>query len=143
MSDSRQAGRWKPGQSGNPAGKPKGTRHRTTMLAEKLLANDAGEIVGVLVAAAKNGDVGACRALLGHILAPIRERPLPMLDMPECNDADGIAKGQAAVFSAAASGLLTATEAQALAGLLELRRKSVESADFAQKLAALEKRLAP
>ena len=33
----KQGTRRKPGQSGNPAGKPRGTRHKATILAEKLL----------------------------------------------------------------------------------------------------------
>ena len=33
----RHSGQWKKGQSGNPAGMPKGTRHRATMLAEKFM----------------------------------------------------------------------------------------------------------
>lgn len=28
----KQTGRYKPGQSGNPSGKPKGTRHRATQM---------------------------------------------------------------------------------------------------------------
>jgi Family of unknown function (DUF5681) len=31
------------GQSGNPAGKPPGARHKATMLAEKLMGDDAGD----------------------------------------------------------------------------------------------------
>ena len=37
--------KWKPGQSGNPAGKPKGTRHKATMLAERLLDGQAEELI--------------------------------------------------------------------------------------------------
>jgi hypothetical protein len=33
------------GQSGNPSGKPKGARNRTTVLAEKLMQDDARDIV--------------------------------------------------------------------------------------------------
>ena len=36
-SERKQGGRFQPGQSGNPAGKPKGARHKTTLLAEKLI----------------------------------------------------------------------------------------------------------
>jgi hypothetical protein len=35
---------FEPGQSGNPAGKPKGTRHQLTMLAEQLLEGEAEEL---------------------------------------------------------------------------------------------------
>jgi hypothetical protein len=41
----RHSGQWKKGQSGNPAGMPKGTRHRATQLAEKLMEDDAENIV--------------------------------------------------------------------------------------------------
>ena len=36
-----QDGRFVPGVSGNPAGKPPGARARATRLAEKLMAGDA------------------------------------------------------------------------------------------------------
>jgi hypothetical protein len=32
--------RFRPGESGNPAGKRPGTRHRVTMLAEKLMQDE-------------------------------------------------------------------------------------------------------
>jgi hypothetical protein len=57
----RHSGQWKKGQSGNPAGMPKGTRHRATMLAEKLMEDDAENIVRAVVNAAKAGDPTAMR----------------------------------------------------------------------------------
>ena len=41
-------GRFETGQSGNPAGRPKGTRSRATILAEKLMLADEEEIVASL-----------------------------------------------------------------------------------------------
>jgi Family of unknown function (DUF5681) len=41
-SAAKQHGRFKPSQSGNPAGKPKGTRHRITRAIEELLDGEAG-----------------------------------------------------------------------------------------------------
>jgi hypothetical protein len=38
-------GEGKPGQSGNPAGKPKGARHRATQMLEKILLDGAEETV--------------------------------------------------------------------------------------------------
>jgi uncharacterized protein DUF5681 len=51
------------GQSGNPAGPAKGTRHKITMLAEKLLEDDRDDIVRAVIAAAKGGDPTAMRLL--------------------------------------------------------------------------------
>jgi hypothetical protein len=44
-SGAKQAGRYKPGQSGNPAGKPKGARHRAMQMLEKILLDGAEETV--------------------------------------------------------------------------------------------------
>jgi hypothetical protein len=52
------------GASGNPAGNHKGSRHKSTLLAEKILEDDRDGIINAVVAAAKNGDPTAalCRA---------------------------------------------------------------------------------
>ncbi len=65
---------WKPGQSGNPAGKPKGARHFSTLIKEAItkVANDTGTsddilIVQALVAKAKDGDLKAVDMVLDRI----------------------------------------------------------------------------
>src|SRR5215217_7256638 len=44
------------GQSGNPNGKPKGTRHRATMAAETLMEGEAEAITRMAIELAKGGD---------------------------------------------------------------------------------------
>ena len=44
------------GQSGNPNGKPKGTRHRVTMAAESLMEGEAEAITRKAIELAKEGD---------------------------------------------------------------------------------------
>ena len=69
-----QRGRpFKKGQSGNPAGKPKGLRNKRTLDLEALLDGEAQAITRKAVEMAKAGDTVAmlverCRslALLGH-----------------------------------------------------------------------------
>lgn len=65
---------WKPGQSGNPAGKPKGARHFSTLIKEAItkVAEDTGtsddkEIVKALVAKAKQGDLKAVDMVLDRV----------------------------------------------------------------------------
>jgi hypothetical protein len=70
-----QGGRFVPGVSGNPAGKPPGARARATRLAEKLMAGDAEAVVNAVVTAAKGGDMTAARLVLDRIAPPCRGRP--------------------------------------------------------------------
>ncbi len=65
---------WKPGQSGNPAGKPKGARHFSTLIKEAItkVANDTGTsddvlIIQALVAKAKDGDLKAVDMVLDRV----------------------------------------------------------------------------
>lgn len=58
-------------QSGNPAGKPKGARHKTTLTADRLMQDDVGEIANAVITAALKGDMMAAKIILDRI-APVR-----------------------------------------------------------------------
>jgi Family of unknown function (DUF5681) len=125
------------GQSGNPGGKPKGARNRTTVLAEKLMQDDTKDIVRAVLAAARGGDMTAARLVLERISPVRRGRPVH-LDLPTVRTASDVAEGISALMRAIASGELTPDEAATVAGIFELRRKSLETAEFEQRLQILE-----
>jgi hypothetical protein len=60
------------GESGNPAGRPRGARNRATLLMENLLADDAEAIGRKAVEMAKGGDMAAIRLCMDR-LAPARK----------------------------------------------------------------------
>jgi hypothetical protein len=60
----RKNGRFQPGQSGNPAGKRKGTRNRSTLVFEGLLDKAGPKILKKAIALAMGGDTQVLRALL-------------------------------------------------------------------------------
>src|SRR5215208_2087882 len=68
----KQDTRFKPGQSGNPAGKAKGTRHRATRAAEVLLDGEVEALTRKAVEMALAGDTVAMRLCLDRIL-PVRK----------------------------------------------------------------------
>ena len=78
--------RFAKGQSGNPAGRPEGARHPITILAERMLQDDAGEVVAAVVTAAKAGDMGAAKLVLERILPP-RKDSLIRFDLPAVKSA--------------------------------------------------------
>ena len=134
-----QGGRFVPGSSGNLAGKPPGTRHRATRMAEKLMADDAEAVVKAVVTAAKAGDMTAARLVLDRIAPPCRGRPV-RLDLPPIVCAADLLRASAAVVDAMSRGVISAEEAQAAAVVLEHHRKAVETFDLEVRIAALEQK---
>jgi hypothetical protein len=70
---------FKTGQSGNPAGKPKGTKDKRTELRE-LLKPHAPELVAKVVQMAKDGDAAALRICIDRLIPPIKavEEPIEL-----------------------------------------------------------------
>ncbi len=64
------------GQSGNPAGRPRGSRNRRTIIVEKLLDDSAGELTTAAIARATEGDPAALRACMDRVAPRLRHRPL-------------------------------------------------------------------
>src|ERR1700745_2535538 len=86
---------FKPGQSGNPAGRAVGSRNKKTLAAEERLFEHAQELVDDLVARAKRGEPAAMRLAMDRILPTGRGRPLP-IELPpvrSADDAQGAARG--------------------------------------------------
>lgn len=73
-------GRFVKGYSGNPAGKPKGVKHRATLIKETMDAAMADmlheefiEVMEVAIREAKKGDKQMIKLLLGDFLAEVRK----------------------------------------------------------------------
>ena len=136
-STTTKQGGFKPGQSGNPAGRPKGARHRTTLAIEALLDGEGEAITRKAIEAAKAGDMAAIRLVLDRICPPRKTRPIH-LELPPIHDVGGVAEAQQEVLRAACAGELLLDEAHALSGLLEARRQSLETQELEARLSELE-----
>jgi hypothetical protein len=123
--------------SGNPAGKPKGTRHKVTQLAEKLMQDDAENIVNAVLMAARDGDMTAARLVLDRIAPARRDNPV-RFDLPEIGTASEAAKAMAAIVAAVAAGELTPSEAEQVAKIVDAYVRALEANDFEARLQALE-----
>jgi hypothetical protein len=80
--DEKRAGRFPKGQSGNPAGKPKGTRNATTLALEALLDGQASALTQKAIDVALTGDIPALRLCMDRILPPRKDSPVAF-DLPE------------------------------------------------------------
>jgi hypothetical protein len=133
-------GRWCKGTSGNPDGRPLGSRHRATLAAEALVQERAGEIVSAAINGALAGDTSLLRALLDRIL-PRREAAVAV-DLPNMQSAEDAVAGLSTLVGAVASGELTAGEAAGLGGLLKAWAEARETAQLEVRIMELERKLA-
>lgn len=129
--------RWKPGQSGNPAGKPKGARNHVLMALDKLGGEAAQAVLEKAVESAKGGDARAAELILSRVWPARKGRPVALTLPPVLTAAD-LPAALAAVVEALAAGDVTTEEAAAVAAVLDLQRKAIETADLERRLAALE-----
>ena len=128
---------WKPGQSGNPHGRPKGSRNRVTLVALVAMDEGADAIARKVVEMAKGGDISAARLVIERLVPVAKERPI-FLSLPDTGSAEGVAQAQAAILQAVAAGDILPGEAATLAGIVEARRKALETQELEQRISALE-----
>ncbi len=130
---------FQPGQSGNPSGKPKGARHAITLAAEALLDGETEALTRKCIELAKEGDMVAMRLCLERIL-PARKSRSVKIELPATDNAGGVAEAFSAVVAAVAAGDLALDEGSMVAGMLEMKRKALETADLERRIAAIEAR---
>lgn len=132
-----QDGTFASGQSGNPKGKKKGTRNKTTLAVQALLDGEGEEITRKAIELAKSGDMTAIRLVLERIIPPRKDAPI-QFDMPPIKTAEDIPPALASLIAATAKGQLTPAEGTAIASLLEQTRKAIETCELERKLDGLQ-----
>jgi len=127
------------GQSGNPAGRPRGSRNKHTIAAEKLFAEDAEVLARVAIDLAKAGDIAALRLCLDRVCAPHRHRPMAF-DMPALGVAADAVGAMRNLMEGLAEGEVSAPEAAGLAKVIEGFAKALVTFDLDKRLVDLERR---
>ena len=134
----RPASAWKPGQSGNPAGKARGTRNKATRAVMALMEGEANAITKTCIERAKAGDMTAIRLILDRLAPPARERSVSLPSLPDLSTAAGVSAALQAVAEALARGDLTPGEASTVTQIFEVRRRAIETEELERRIAALE-----
>ena len=125
---------WKPGQSGNPKGRPKGSGDVAQI--RSAIATRIPELLEAMMQRALDGDVGAARLLLERTVAPLRATDMGQpLNLPNGTLTD---QGRA-VMVAVSSGELAASQGAALLGAIGALARVVELDELVARVAQLEK----
>src|SRR5262249_13214333 len=102
---------WKKGQSGNPRGTLRGSRHKITLLAEAMVGADAEAVIKKTIAMAKKGNEVALRLVVERILPAKKYAPIKF-NLPEKLDsANDISAALTAVITQTAQGEIAPDEA--------------------------------
>lgn len=119
---------FKPGESGNPKGRPKGALGWKARAAKALLADDVTEIMRVAIGMAKNGDPNMIKLCLS-LGIPRGEEPVSV-DIPALETPDDCRVAIGRVVEETLAGEITPGEGKKLVELIEKRRASFEILDL-------------
>jgi hypothetical protein len=132
---SQGKGRFKPGQSGNPAGRPPGAGEVARTRAE--IAAGVPKIIKALEVRALEGDTGAARLLLERAIPPLKAVDgAQAVAMP----GKGLADKGRAVIEAMSAGQVSVEQGSSLLDALAKLAKLVEVDELERRLTALEAR---
>jgi hypothetical protein len=123
---------FQPGQSGNPAGRPPGSRNRRSLVSEVMIDGEAEALVRRAIDQGLDGDLRAIRLLLDRLEPARKERPLDFALPPLEKYEDGPAV-YAAIAAALSRGELTPGEAESLSRIID-RQVAVLEANEIKKL---------
>jgi hypothetical protein len=127
-----------PGQSGNPAGRPRGNRNSASLLIKAMIYNEAELLARtVLDRALYRNDAAAMRLCMERLIAPRRSEVVEF-DMPPLADANDATGALAAIAQAVADGELSPAEAGHLSALVDRFVHSLEARQLEARLTALE-----
>lgn len=124
--------RFKPGQSGNPKGRPR--RPRLKSVRELLGANGLQEVVEAMKTAAKAGDAQAAKLLI-----PALKPEMQRVTVPEIEAAATPTEKAAAIAAAAARGEISPDAAVALSTALANSVKVAEGDELRRQVEDLAK----
>jgi Family of unknown function (DUF5681) len=133
----QQSGRFQKGKSGNPSGRPRGSRNAATLACEALLDGQAELLTQKAIDMALAGDVVALRLCMERIYPPRKDRPVSF-PMPPINTARDAADIMAAVADAVAAGRVTPGEAAEYAKVIDAYVKAYHAAELDDRVTRAE-----
>jgi hypothetical protein len=128
---------FEPGRSGNPNGRPKGSRNRMTRAVEDLINDQAEELAAKAIEKARAGDSSMLRILLSRIVPAQRARTVEF-ELPVIKTLADASAASAAVLAACSGGDISPAEAEVFMAMIATHVSIIEKTDLEARLIAAE-----
>jgi hypothetical protein len=134
------AGQFAKGTSGNPSGRPQGSRNHSTLLMESLLQGQAEQLTQKAIELALGGDITALRLCLERLIPPRKDRTIHLV-LPAIESVQQISLAMTRVSAAIGEGEITPTEGEVLSNVLVAHKTVLETGDLGRRMDELEQRM--
>ncbi len=114
------------GKSGNPNGRPKGSRNKATLAMQELLDAEAEEITRKVIERAKKGDMTAIKLVMERICPPRRDMPI-YFEIGSITTLADLIPAIDKLLQAVSGGEISPQDAQIVSELIEQQRKTLVS----------------
>ena len=129
--------KFKPGQSGNPNGRPKGAKNKRTLALETLLEGEAEGLTRKCIDMAKRGDTTALRLCMERIYPVRRGSPIEIA-IPKINNAEDLPIAISSIIQSVATAHISPEEGEVIMKLFDAERRAFETDELAKKIRSLE-----
>jgi len=102
-----------------------------------LIEGEAEELAKAAIERAKAGDGPLLKSLIERLSPPQRSRAV-RIELPPLDNIEGVSNALGAVSESVADGAITPDEGNTIAGILDARRKSLETLELEARIAKLE-----
>jgi hypothetical protein len=131
---------WKKGKSGNPKGRPNGSRNKVTISALNMIEGESEVLSRKAIEAALNGNIQMLKFCLERIIPVCKDTPVK-IKIPVPKNSDDVAKMTKVILKKLSEGELTPSQAELIGRSADRHIKSLQLKNLEERLKMLEDRI--